>query len=169
MIKGWAVGTADVGFIWCLAETRGRARRFFDDGYRENFTGLRVRRARWLDGEGPEREVMPVFRHCDGEHDEYGGCLAGRYWCYEGEWIDREATVMDIRERSRDEATMAETIPASPTVEIDRKLLEDAVDCVYDCIALNEQYPLKADEMAVNQAIAARIEAILQRDEPTPW
>jgi hypothetical protein len=96
-MKAWSVGTEDVGYVLCLAETRGRAKRFFPDigyGYFDaQWIDLRVRRQPWLDGDGPEREVIGVWHDCIGPHDDGGRCLAGHDWCFEGEYLDKAATV----------------------------------------------------------------------------
>lgn len=101
-MKGWRV-CDDEYSILCRAETRSQAKKFWpEDGYERwgAFFGLRVYREPWLDGDGPAREVMGVYDTCHGPYDEHGECAAG-HDCYEGEFINREATLAHLKERER--------------------------------------------------------------------
>ena len=86
-MKAWAVGCFDGGYIHARAETRGRAKTFHPEFSRDVFVNLRSLRAKWLDGDGPERELETIMIPCEhGEPD-----------CCEGEKIDRAATLQANR------------------------------------------------------------------------
>lgn len=99
MLRGWVVTDGEC-HILCRAATRGTARTFwpdYDRSDRDSFLTLRVRRAPWLDGPGPAREIRGVYDACAGPYDAYGECIAG-HGCYEGEYLNRELTLARLRE-----------------------------------------------------------------------
>lgn len=95
-MRAWWVTSVDLGGVYVRADTRGAAKRYHP-AYGVNdtstgITGLLTKRAAWLDGPGPARELRAVYRPCDhmddGTWDDCGCPI-----CWEGEYVDQAATI----------------------------------------------------------------------------
>jgi len=86
-MKAWFVCIDDLGCVLVRADSRNKARTFWPDW--GDYIDVSAVRVKEFDGAGPARELQRIDVPCSGDQPNCPHCS----WCFEGERLDREATI----------------------------------------------------------------------------